>query len=376
MEKIREAIVAFLLWPLNQFQWYLFRKNFKWPTGPRTEEEIRLYHLECMTPIKYAYAYEPLDKIIELLKLEKDILDYSDENGWDILHLAIDRQDPEILKYTLSLGCDVNQRDRLNRTPLHRAAGRHSSECVKILLDTNADIHAINKDGQTALHHAAFGEMDPPDPNSYGYPEIVHALIDVGVDINAQDNDGRTALMLSVNTFGEVFDILLASKADITLQDNNGMDIMDYAVEEIHGDGNKIQVLFDGMLIKPDCLHRARRWNIDGMKKLIELGADVNALDEHGWTPLHVASLVGESSVVQCLLDHEVDVTKKILIPLIGEENKHYYALDVVKLPEDTKKILVDLIRPDPRWYESEYEKTEIVKSLTDAMENIRKGKK
>lgn len=377
MNKIREAIVTFFLWPLNRLQGYLFWKNYKWPTGPRTDEEIRLYHLERMTPIRYAYAYEPLDKIIELLKLEKNILDYSNEDEWDILMLAISRQDPDILKYTLSLGCDVNKRDRWNLTPLHRAAGWRSSECVKILLDANADIHGINKDGQTALHCAASGEMDPPDPTSYGYPEIVHVLIDAGVAINAQDNDGRTALMCSVNTCGEVFDILLASKADITLQDNNGMDVMDYAVEEIYGDGNKIQALFDlGMPIKTHHLHRAVLYSSQRtMKKLIELGSDINALDEHGWTPLHIASANGEHSVIQFLLDNGADVTKKIKISSMSEENQYYFALDIVKLSKEAKETLLNLIIPDRikflvRAFDSE--KTEIIKSLTDAMENIR----
>lgn len=379
MNKIREAIVAFFLWPLNRLQGYLFWKNYKWPTGPRTDEEIRLYHLKCMTPIEYAYAYEPLDKIIELLKLEKNILDYSNEDEWGILMLAISRQDPDILKYTLSLGCDVYKRDRWNLTPLHRAASWHSSECIKILLDANADIHAIGKDGQTALHNAASGEMIPPDPNSYGYPEIVHVLIDAGVDINHQDNDGQTALMLSVNTSDEVFDILLASKADITLQDNNGMDIMDYAVEEIHGNANKIQVLFDlGMPIKTHHLHRAVLYgNERTMKKLIKLGADVNALDEHGWTPLHIASANGEHSVIQFLLDNGADVTKKIKISSMSEENQYYFALDIVKLSKETKETLLNLITPDRIRFllrAFEYEKTEIVKSLTDAME-IRKSK-
>lgn len=337
---------------------------------PSTDEERQLYFSKHATPIEYALRYEPLDKIVELLEGEKNILDYSNEWGDDILAHAIDRQDPEILKYILSLGFDVNKVYKYGRTPLHYAAGRHSTECVKMLLDANANIHAIDENGQTPLHYAASGEMNPPDPSSYEFPEIVHALINAGIDINLQDNDGKTALMLSVDTsYGEVFDILLASKADIILQDNNGMDIMNYAIEEIRPRRNKIQTLFDlGMPINHHYLHRVGNSNIHSMEKLIELGADVNALDEHGWTPLHVASLVGESSLVQCLLDNEADVTKKILLPSIGEENKYYSALDIVKLSEETKKVLVDLIRPDTRWYESEYENEQIVELLTEAM--------
>lgn len=44
------------------------------------------------------------------------------------------------------------------------------------------------------------------------------------------------------------------------------------------------------------------------METLLAQGADVNARNAHGWTPLHVAAAGGDPAVVELLLQHRADV--------------------------------------------------------------------
>jgi len=54
-----------------------------------------------------------------------------------------------------------------------------------------------------------------------------------------------------------------------------------------------------------------RNRDLDAVRKAIDSGADVNAQDERGNTPLHAVSWYGGSDIAQLLLDHGADIEKK-----------------------------------------------------------------
>jgi hypothetical protein len=59
-------------------------------------------------------------------------------------------------------------------------------------------------------------------------------------------------------------------------------------------------------------LHMASQTNatLSTARRLLSKGADVNAQDKYGWTPLHIAAYYGADRIVDLLLAEGADVTK------------------------------------------------------------------
>ena len=74
---------------------------------------------------------------------------------------------------------NVNCRDLEGRqsTPLHFAAGFNRVEVVEFLLSMGADVQAKDKGGLVPLHNAC----------SYGHLEVVVSLVTNGANVNAPD---------------------------------------------------------------------------------------------------------------------------------------------------------------------------------------------
>ncbi len=64
------------------------------------------------------------------------------------LQVASYRNHPDIVKYLIESGCDVNAKG--DETALHQASEKGNLEVVKILLETGADPHTKSVDDKTA----------------------------------------------------------------------------------------------------------------------------------------------------------------------------------------------------------------------------------
>ena len=57
-----------------------------------------------------------------------------------------------------------------------------------------------------------------------------------------------------------------------------------------------------------DLIAAAKRGDTELCKRLLENGADVNAADEVGWTPLHSAAANGKTETCKLLLENGADI--------------------------------------------------------------------
>ncbi|MFQ6039423.1 MAG: sigma-70 family RNA polymerase sigma factor [Candidatus Poribacteria bacterium] len=168
----------------------------------------------------------------------------------------------------------VNARNENDQTPLHRAAYRGHKAIAELLIEKGADVNARDKNGQTPLHQLAYIST---------MTDIAGLLIDAGADINAKDNDGNTPLFLSL------------SQQHQKLRGN-------WAYTDFHGllidKGSELDVF------------AAALCNAGRLEKLFQENPDLaNARrGPDGWTPLHYAADVGNFDIVKIILKYGADV--------------------------------------------------------------------
>ena len=143
------------------------------------------------------------------------------------------------------------------------------------LLDKGAEIHARMNEGFTPLIVASM----------LGNREVVQVLLDRGAEVDAGKDDGATALMLAAQDgHKEVVDAAARQRS----------------ASQCHGRQGRF---------RPDaCLpKRPPR----GREELLDRGAQINAKDKDGATPLQHASMYGHKVVVRLLLAKKADVNAR-----------------------------------------------------------------
>ncbi|MEW6349022.1 MAG: ankyrin repeat domain-containing protein [Thermodesulfobacteriota bacterium] len=169
----------------------------------------------------------------------------------------------------LRQGADVNTADKFyGRTALMWAAEQGNEKVVGLLLDKGADVNAKSPEGWTALMSAAMG----------GDPEVVRRLLDKGADVQAEDAfHRRSGLAWAFDDpfFDELMDLLRERGAVLSLHLAAGL-----------GD-------------------------LKAVHRLIREGADVNAKEGNGATPLMRAAATGNLEIVRLLLDTGADPNAK-----------------------------------------------------------------
>lgn len=193
-------------------------------------------------------------------------------------------------------------RDEEGLTPLHRAVERGHLAAAALLLDKGADVNARDPEGNTPLLHVVVAgphliqSVPPPawlarkeaDPTKRRF---VRYLFDQADDLSMV----RAAYAAA---------FLLAAGADPTATNNAGQTVVELAFSETsrlfdaeRNDllqllGQSAKRLLDRRDPKGETLlHRAARgFEVQLVSDLVAAGADVNATNRQGRTPLHVAA--------------------------------------------------------------------------------------
>ena len=196
----------------------------------------------------------------------------------------------------------VNLVDRHGKCAFYIAVRRGCSQVVKMLLDWGADTKdavtevEMDKDEQTLLHIAAGGVNE--------CFELCSILIEQKAKIDAVDKDGNQPLHLACKQrHSETGNLLLSHGADVTALNKQHRRPLDLASDSIL----KSAKVDDGS----HALHiAAKDGDIQTVQLLVGCGADVNALNELGQTPLHTAA-GGETDcheLCSTLLEHNVKI--------------------------------------------------------------------
>ena len=197
-------------------------------------------------------------------------VDAVDADGRSALYFAVQDYDFELASFLLNEGANPNVYTSRSTTPLMRAAIREADEFVLLLLDNGADVEARNRDEETALFVASRSK------NS----RSIKFLLEAGAKVHARDKVGGTPLHYITCTYSAVYD-----ESD---SDNDSDNVSDDEDDTYHDDDDEFDTR---SMLMVDCINT-----------LISHGADPNATDDRGQTPLTRPLQKDEHQVVEALI--------------------------------------------------------------------------
>jgi len=77
-----------------------------------------------------------------------------DEEGNSLLHIAVLKNNPIIVRFLISMEADIESKDALERTPLLVGLQNECYDAVKVLIEYNANIFSDDSEGENAFNYA------------------------------------------------------------------------------------------------------------------------------------------------------------------------------------------------------------------------------
>lgn len=285
-----------------------------------------------------------------------------DVYGNSSLMYAAASPNPYLASLLVERGARLEDKNKNGDTPSALAAYKGNTKTIEELSKKGADLKATDNDGNSIVMKAVSGgnlntlqtlidlnaPVDTPNKNSVrpihtsvrsGNTDMTSLLLDKGANVNAQDHGGNTPLMLAAASGdSDMASLILAHNPDLTIKNNE-----DKTAYNIAGDNNHMRLQrvigqsmekLDDMTLRlfqrvaandvegatlaiergaiinsPDlstgntALFTAVANNYDFMTdKLLQLGADVNHLNNKGNSPLIVAVTSADNNMVMKLL--------------------------------------------------------------------------
>lgn len=228
--------------------------------------EVNVQGVQGWTPLMLVFTSGHFHLAPMLVDRGADVTAFLD-NGAKALDICVESCAPlEFTELLISHGANVKLIDRTGLTPLHRCARVGNKDVAALLVDHDAKVDANDSKGLTPLFGAAIGGND----------EVAAFLLSKGAIATQRSSAGDTPLHYVALGAGEGTFRKLAIAQDIIVAASSSKGPRHYSeVAEL----------------------------------LVANGAQVNALNSSGTTPLYQASLGGNAELVKVLLKKGADLS-------------------------------------------------------------------
>jgi len=243
----------------------------------------------------FRLAFEAIEaendtELAALLKQHSSLAKASGTNGNQLLHFAVNHDNPRLVSLLLEAGADPDAANDKGSTPLTQAAYRGKADTIERLLAEGASVDAeAYGDGGTPLAFALF----------WGHREAAERLAEVAVvprNLRMATGLGRVDIMAEL--FGS--DGKLKAEAGFHRE-----------FHRPHSGFPPWRPRDDSQEILDEALnYAARSGRIEAMAFLHARGADLDSAPYQA-TPLAQAVLNGHLDAIGWLLDHGADINKK-----------------------------------------------------------------
>ncbi len=219
--------------------------------------------------------------IVKLLLANHADVTHCYSRGATALSIAASRGHLAIVRLLLDKDANVNAKDIDHTTPLMEAAAKGYTKIGQILIEHKADINAKSKINNTALLAASRN----------GDIELVKYLLSKGAEINVQESDNGYTSLVSALIGGhlEIAKLLLAYDAQVNTVDKDGRTPLMAATKACF----PMFWIWSGIRRSFEATE-THLLGLEIVKLLLVKGANVNAIDNKGCTPLMV---VGQNGV-------------------------------------------------------------------------------
>nr|CAH7722319.1 unnamed protein product [Callosobruchus chinensis] len=235
--------------------------------------------------------------IINTLLQKGEKVDVTTNENYTALHIAVEAGKPAVVETLLGYGADVHVRGgRLKETPLHIAARvKDGEKCALMLLKSGAGPNLATHDGNTPVHVAA----------KYGNLQTLLLLLEDNGDPLYKNKKGETPLHLASR----------GCRPDVVLH------LINY-VKEKKGDEKAASYVNELNENDESALHYVETPHSDRtvVKFLLENGANVNLLTKQHESAFHYVALAGNNDVLMEMIAH---MTPTDAQKALNRQNEH-----------------------------------------------------
>jgi ankyrin repeat protein len=249
-------------------------RDYGFPSWRALRAEVERRRASAMDAFLEACAAGDLDALRDQLRRDPGLIRERDRNGATGLHRAV--RHPDAVRLLLEHGADPNVREAGdNALPLHFAAGGGPIESVRALLEGGSDVHG-------------FGDLHCMDVIGWAtvFAEARRDVVDLLVEYGARHH------VFSAISLGDL-DLLRR----VVEQDPNALARRLSRFEQEQTALHYVVAPADGLV---GGLFRTGE-HYRTLDLLIELGADLEARDAKGRTPLAIAMLRGDREAMRRL---------------------------------------------------------------------------